>query len=53
MAEYKRLTGDAEKPHLGRWLVENLGGLGEIELPPRDDDRPSPFADWKDADFGE
>lgn len=52
MAEYKRLTGQEDKPHLGRWLVENLAGIGEIELPPRDDDRPSPFADWTDADFG-
>ena len=53
LAEYKRLTGAEAKPHLGRWLVENLAGLGEIELPSRDNDRPSPFADWTEADFGE
>lgn len=53
LGEYKRLTGLGEKPHLGRWLVENLAGLGELELPSRDDDKPSPFADWTDADFGE
>jgi len=53
LEEYKRLTALEAKPHLGKWLVENLAGLGEIELPPRDDDRPSPFADWTDADFGE
>ncbi len=53
MSEYKRLMGQAEKPHLGRWLVENLAGLGEIELPPRDNDRPSPFANWTERDFGE
>jgi prevent-host-death family protein len=53
LEEYKRLTRSEEKPHLGRWLVENLAGLGEIELPSRDNDRPSPFADWTEADFGE
>jgi glycine oxidase len=34
----------AGEPHLGRWLVQNLWGLGEIELPSRQDDRPDPFA---------
>ena len=34
----------AGEPHLGRWLVKNLSGLGEIELPSREDDRPDPFA---------
>ena len=53
LSEYKRLTNATEKPHLGRWLVENLAGEGEIELPSRGEDRPSPFADWTDADFGE
>ena len=45
MIEYKRLTSLQERPHLGRWLVENLRGLGKIELPSRDESRPSPFAD--------
>ena len=53
MIEYKRLTSLQERPHLGRWLVENLRGLGKIELPSRDESRPSPFADWTDEDFGE
>jgi prevent-host-death family protein len=48
MAEYKKLTERREEPHAGRWLVENLAGLGEIELPSREEDRPSPFADWED-----
>jgi len=51
MEEYKRLTRREEEPHMGKWLVENLGGLGEIELPSRGDDRPVPFADWSDEDF--
>ncbi|MBV9289491.1 MAG: FAD-dependent oxidoreductase, partial [Hyphomicrobiales bacterium] len=32
------------EPHLGRWLVKNLAGLGELELPSRDGDRPDPLA---------
>jgi len=52
MEDYKRLTQREEEPHLGKWLVENLSGLGEIELPSRGDDRPVPFADWSDEDFG-
>jgi prevent-host-death family protein len=52
MDEYQRLKSLDDKPHFGRWLVENLRGLGEIELPPRDTGRASPFADWKDEDFG-
>lgn len=52
MAEYERLRGRAgDEPHLGRWLVENLRGVGEIELPSRGEDRASPFADWKEEDF--
>jgi len=51
MDEYKRLSSKSEEPHLGKWLVENLRGLGEIELPSRGDDRPVPFADWSDEDF--
>ena len=53
MAEYQRLKARKDEPHLGRWLVESLRGLGEIELPSRGEDRPSPFADWTDKDFGE
>ena len=51
MSEYKRLTVRAEEPHPGKWLVENLAGLGEIELPPRGDTRPIPFADWTDEEL--
>jgi prevent-host-death family protein len=53
LEEYQRIKAREEEPHLGRWLVENLRGLGEIELPPRHEGRPSPFADWTDEDFGE
>jgi prevent-host-death family protein len=53
MAEYERLRGRDDEGHLGRWLVENLGGLGEIELPPRTETRPSPFAGWSEEDFPE
>jgi len=48
--EYKRLTALDVKPHLGKWLVENLRGLGEIELPSRKDHRPIPFSDWLDEE---
>ncbi len=51
MEDYKRLTRSEEEPHMGKWLVENLAGLGEIELPSRGDDRPIPFADWSDEDL--
>ncbi len=37
-----------EGPHLGKWLVKNLAGLGEIELPPRDGGRLHPFERWQD-----
>ena len=47
---YERLTARAEEPHPGKWLVENLSGLGEIDVPPRDDSRPLPFADWPDEE---
>ncbi len=53
LEEYKRLKSRDEAPHFGRWLVENLKDIGEIELPSRKDSRPNPFADWTDADFGE
>jgi len=51
MDEYERLTRRQAEPHMGKWLVENLRGLGEIELPSRGDDRPIPFADWSEEDF--
>lgn len=51
LEEYKRLKSLEDKPHLGRWLVEHLAGLGEIELPPREENRPSPFADWTEEEL--
>jgi prevent-host-death family protein len=50
MDEYRRLKRREAEPHRGRWLVETLRGLGEIELPSRADSRPVPFADWPDED---
>ena len=53
LEEYKRLKALEDTPHLGKWLVENLRGLGEIELPSRKDHRPIPFSDWLDEEHGE
>ena len=54
MQEYERLRGDGkDEPHLGRWLVENLPGVGDIELPPRTENPRSPFEDWTEEDFPE
>lgn len=53
LEEYKRLTAREAEPHPGKWLVQNLAGLGEIELPPRSDHRPLPFADWPDEEADE
>jgi glycine oxidase len=36
------------EPHLGRWLVKNPAGLGEVELPSREEDRPDPFAGFSE-----
>jgi glycine oxidase len=36
------------EPHLGGWLVKNLAGLGEAELPSREEDRPDPFAGFSE-----
>ena len=48
LAEYERLRGrQDDEPHLGRWLVQNAPRGFELELPPRGDDRPDPFA-WFD-----
>jgi prevent-host-death family protein len=44
MEEYRRLSARREEPHLGRWLVENTPRIGDVELPPRDKDRPDPLA---------
>jgi len=52
MEEYKRLTQREEGPRLGKWLVANLSGFGEIEAPSRGVERPVPFADWSDAELG-
>lgn len=42
--EWLRLTG--HKPKLGPWLVNNLQGAGDIELPDRTDPpRPNPFGE--------
>jgi glycine oxidase len=38
---FARVAGE---PRPGRWLVQNLSGLGEIELPSRQEDCPDPFA---------
>ncbi len=53
-AEYARLKAiETDETHPGKWLVKHLAGLGEIELPSRNEDRPSPFADWTETDFRE
>jgi hypothetical protein len=44
LEEYRRLSRKDEQPHLGKWRVENTPRIGDIELPPRDKDRPDPFA---------
>ena len=43
-AEWQRLN--APKPHLGKWLLENMPQTDELELPSRKDrDRPVLFGD--------
>jgi hypothetical protein len=51
LADRQKLTRGDDAPHLGKWLVQHLAGIGEIELPPREEGRPSPFADWTDEDL--
>ena len=51
LADRQKLTHGGDEPHLGKWLVQHLAGIGEIELPPREEGRPSPFADWTDEDL--
>lgn len=41
--EWKRLA--IGKKSIGPWLVENLSGLGDMELPDRIDHRPIPFGE--------
>jgi hypothetical protein len=53
MAEYERLKGRRNTPHLGRWLVENAPTIGDLDLPPRNKGRPVPFDDWEDEEFPE
>jgi hypothetical protein len=54
-ASHPPMAEPSEQPdeigHPGRWLVETLRGLGEIELPSRDDNRGDPFADWAEEDL--
>ena len=50
VAEYEGLTHARNHPHLGRWLIENAPRIGDIDLPPRNKERPIPFDDWSDED---
>lgn len=45
--------GDGPRLSLGRWLIENGPRLGEIEVPPRHEERerPVPFADWTEEEW--
>ena len=52
LAEYERLKGARNFPHLGLWLVENAPHIGDLDLPPRHSDRPTPFDDWSDEELG-
>ena len=44
----ERVWQERERPRkpLGQWLVENFPRGTELELPPRDSDRPIPFIDY-------
>lgn len=50
-----RVWYEKNKPRqpLGQWLIENMPRLGEVEAPPRHEERerPVPFADWTDDDW--
>ena len=50
LAEYQRLTRSVDEPHFGRWLIANAPRIGDLELPPRDKERPNPFADFLDEE---
>lgn len=43
----------APRMPMGQWLVENLRGLGPLEIPDRKDDpeRPIPYADWSEEEW--
>ncbi len=49
MEEYRRLSSRDGEPHLGKWLVDNAPRGFELELPPREDDQPDPFAWFEDV----
>ena len=51
LVDYERMTRGQNQPHLGRWLIENAPRIGDIDLPPRDKQRPGPFDDWPDEEF--
>jgi glycine oxidase len=38
--------GEREPGDLGQWLMDNRPRIGEIDLPSRQEDRPSPFTGW-------
>ncbi len=43
-----------ERMPMGQWLIENLRGLGPLELPDRNDEdskRPIPYADWSEEEW--
>jgi prevent-host-death family protein len=52
MEEYRRLSARDSEPHLGKWLLENLAGVGEIELPSRHEDRSDPFEEFFEDEKG-
>ena len=52
MEEYKRLSTRDAEPHLGKWLLDNLAGVGEIELPSRHEDRPDPLEGFFEDEKG-
>ena len=46
----------SEQVPMGRWLVENLRGLGPLELTDRNEpepERPIPYADWTEEEWAE
>ena len=54
LPEEKALKRAEARIPLGRWLVENMPRIGDLELPDRrEPDRPSPFEDWDFVDGDE
>jgi hypothetical protein len=47
MNDSKPMSSPDNEPNVGKWLVENVAGAGEIELPPRHNDRADPFKGWE------